>query len=124
MKKSTRRRRTKPRVGPSLIRGLTEFRDALRDDQPIEKRFTVRTVILNLEPGAYGPAELRAIRTRFETSQGVFAQLIGVSVKTVQSWEQGSPVPAIARRLLDVMLAEPAPWQRMLQQAATVRKAS
>jgi putative transcriptional regulator len=43
----------------------------------------------------------------------VFAQLLGVSVKTVRGWEQGlkPPVP-IARRFMDELNISPDHWRR------------
>jgi hypothetical protein len=41
-------------------------------------------------------------------SQGVFARLLNVSVKTVQSWEQGERKPShAALRLLQVLAEQP-----------------
>jgi len=47
------------------------------------------------------PADVRAIRLRLGKSQSEFALMIGVSVSTLQNWEQGrrTPVgPAIDRK--------------------------
>jgi putative transcriptional regulator len=57
------------------------------------------------------PPELRApdvhrLRRRLRMSQGVFARLLNVSLKTVQSWEQGERNPSQAARRLLQMLAE------------------
>ena len=40
-----------------------------------------------------GPSGIRAIRERTTLSQSEFASLIGVSVKTLQNWEQGRRRP-------------------------------
>ena len=41
-------------------------------------------------------------------SQGIFAQVLNVSVKTLQSWEQGVRVPSDAsRRLIQVFAERP-----------------
>ena len=37
-------------VASEIIDGLTELRDTLRQEKPIEERFTVRTVELDLRP--------------------------------------------------------------------------
>lgn len=48
------------------------------------------------------------IRSQSEMSQQVFAQMLNVSAKTVQSWEQGVRRPSDAsRRLLQVFCEEP-----------------
>lgn len=48
------------------------------------------------------------IRSQIAMSQQVFAQMLNVSAKTVQSWEQGVRSPSDAsRRLLQVFCEEP-----------------
>jgi len=72
-----------------------------------DNRFTVRTIRV-AEPGVYRPNKLRAVRKELGVSQAVFAQLLGVSQVLVRSWERGAREPApIARRLLDVLRANP-----------------
>ena len=41
----------------------------------------------------FGPADIRAIRDRLALSQSEFASMIGVSVATLQNWEQGRRRP-------------------------------
>jgi len=107
-------------VGEEIIAGLQIFRDALRKGKKIEKEFTVRTVDLNLEPAEYDAEDVLVVRSMLGASQAVFAALLGVSAKTVQSWEQGKQVPKpIARRLLDVIREDPEPWIKKLSEAAT-----
>lgn len=51
----------------------------------------------------FKPADVRAIRQRLGKSQSEFALMIGVSVSTLQNWEQGRRVPeGPARALLKV----------------------
>src|ERR1700730_13527637 len=88
--------------GERLIRGLTELRDALKAGEPLERRFTVRTVELPDDPTRLDAASVLALRQRLGTSQVVFAKLVGVSTILVQSWEQGKRKPSpLACRLLD-----------------------
>jgi DNA-binding transcriptional regulator YiaG len=47
----------------------------------------------------------------------VFAQLLAVTPKTLQGWEQGKPAPRIARRLLDLIDQNPTPWTDLLRAA-------
>lgn len=55
-----------------------------------------------------GPASVRAIRERTNLSQSEFATLIGVSIKTVQNWEQQRRRPAgPAAALLRILQHEP-----------------
>lgn len=68
---------------------------------------TVREVEIP-DPAAYGPTEVRATRKRLSVSVAVFAQLLGVSAKLVEHWEQGRRAPApLAARLLDRINADP-----------------
>ena len=47
--------------------------------------------------------EIKRIRSRLELSQSEFAELIDVSVRTLQDWEQGRHKPnAAAARLLEL----------------------
>lgn len=54
------------------------------------------------------PVDVRAIRRRLRKSQTEFAHMIGVSVATLQNWEQGRRRPeGPARALLKVAAANP-----------------
>ena len=56
----------------------------------------------------FDPADVKAIRARLKKSQSEFAAMIGVSVSTLQNWEQGRRVPeGPARALLRVAAAKP-----------------
>ncbi|MBI3408554.1 MAG: helix-turn-helix domain-containing protein [Planctomycetes bacterium] len=57
----------------------------------------------------FAPVNVRAIRLRLEKTQSEFARMIGVSVATLQNWEQGRRKPeGPARALLKVAAANPA----------------
>ena len=64
-----------------------------------------------LKPGRvteFRPDDVRAIRTKLDKSQAEFALMIGVSVATLQSWEQGRRQPVgPARALLRVAARSP-----------------
>ncbi len=64
-----------------------------------------------LAPGRtfeFSPLDVKAIRSRLQKSQREFAQMIGVSVATLQNWEQGRRKPeGPARALLQVALYKP-----------------
>ena len=49
----------------------------------------VTEVVVPAPPQLYNAEDVRRIRTRLHMSQNGFAQLLQVSSKTVQSWEQG-----------------------------------
>ncbi|MBK8753192.1 MAG: helix-turn-helix domain-containing protein [Candidatus Competibacteraceae bacterium] len=64
-----------------------------------------------LEPGrvtSVAELQVRAIREKTGLSQSRFAQLIGVSKRTLENWEQGRRRPAgPARALLKIVSATP-----------------
>ena len=54
------------------------------------------------------PADIKAIRSQLHKSQSEFAMMIGVSVSTLQNWEQGRRKPrGPARALLRVFDKNP-----------------
>ena len=54
------------------------------------------------------PVDVKAIRQRLAKSQSEFARMIGVSVSTLQNWEQGRRRPeGPARALLKVAAENP-----------------
>jgi putative transcriptional regulator len=56
----------------------------------------------------FRPADIRGIRLTLGKSQTEFALMIGVSVATLQNWEQGRRVPeGPARALLKVAAENP-----------------
>jgi putative transcriptional regulator len=57
----------------------------------------------------FNPADVRAIRKKLDKSQSEFALMIGVSVATLQNWEQGRRIPeGPARALLKIAAENPA----------------
>ena len=56
----------------------------------------------------FEPQDVRGIREKLHKSQSEFAQMIGVSVATLQNWEQGRRQPrGPARALLQVASKSP-----------------
>ena len=56
----------------------------------------------------FSPADIKAIRKKLNKSQSEFALMIGVSVSTLQNWEQGRRQPeGPARALLKVATENP-----------------
>ena len=49
------------------------------------------------------PPNVRSIRRRFSASQSGFAKMLGVSVDTIQNWEQGRCYPTDPARVLLVV---------------------
>jgi putative transcriptional regulator len=100
-------------LGTRMIASLQEVVDAIKAGEVIEKRFTVRTAATVPEPGRYDAREVKLLRASLAMSQAVFAQIMGVSVDLVQSWEHGTRKPApIARRLLDEVGRNRTYWLR------------
>lgn len=120
----TTRRTPRPGAGTEIIRGLTGLRDALAEGKSLPERFTMRTFRIRLEPGEWSARDVAELRDRLRVSQGVLATLLGASVKTVQSWEQGHRPPPMARRLLDLIDSDPKPWLRMLRDAADANRSA
>jgi putative transcriptional regulator len=66
-------------------------------------------------PPTLQAGEVVQLRQQLKMSQGVFAQMLNVSTKTVQSWEQGERQPSqAALRLLQILSAKPAMVCRIL----------
>lgn len=69
---------------------------------------TLRTVTIPEEPPEIDAETLAALRKQAAMSQTVFAKLLNVSPKTLQSWEQGVRRPSDAsRRLIQVFSTHP-----------------
>jgi putative transcriptional regulator len=59
-------------------------------------------------PPAYGPEQIRSIRSSMELSQPVFAAALNVSPETIRAWEQGKRQPdGPTLRLLEVAQQHP-----------------
>jgi putative transcriptional regulator len=116
MKKSKRR----SSLGDEMVAGMSAFCDAIESGEPLEKRFTIRTVRLQLQPKPYRPEDVKHVRARLNASQALLAQFLGISVKTLRSWEQGTrPVPRIACRYLDDIVAYPELWRQRVRLATS-----
>ncbi len=103
-------------VDAEILGALAEFRDALKEGVPVEKKLTVRTVHLDLCPRDYLPEDVKNLRRSFNLSQALFALILGVSVKTVRSWEQGRKKPSsVASRFMDEMAKNPDHWRERIR---------
>ncbi len=82
-----------------LKRGLEDIRD--RPDTL--KRYKFKAI------------DIKAVRKQFEMSQSEMAMFLGISVDTLQNWEQGRRTPqGAAQTLLRVMQNEPTAVMRAL----------
>jgi putative transcriptional regulator len=85
-----------------LQQGLTEGIQQARGE------LALRTTVLPGLPPEITPEELTALRIKIDMSQAVFARVLSVSTKTVQSWEQGTRKPSpSSRRLIQVIHENP-----------------
>lgn len=86
------------RLRQSLEEGIAHSRDEL----------TLRTVEVPDDPPEIDGGTLAALRHEAAMSQRVFARLLSVSHKTLQSWEQGTRSPSDASlRLIQVFSEHP-----------------
>ena len=113
-KKKGNHLRGKP-AGQRILESLMEIHNALASGRPLSATLTVREVEV-AEPSSHDALSVQRIRAALQASQGVFAQLLGVSTKLVQSWEIGTRTPSpLARRLLDEMKRDPKRWRTFVQ---------
>lgn len=71
-----------------------------------EGKITLKSEIIEIPepPEEYGPKEIKGIRAKGNYSQGIFAKILNVSLKTVQAWESGERNPNhAALRLLEII---------------------
>ena len=104
-----------------LIAGLGGLVDDLKSGKPIAKKYNYRRIVLDLAPKTYGPTQIRAIRKLLRISQGLFAQFLGVSIKTVRAWEQGKPPSEMACRFMDEIGRNPDYWRKRLAESAGIK---
>lgn len=103
---------------------LQGFVDALERDEEFSETFNCRTIVLDLQPTEYKPSRVVKIRKQLGASQPVFAQFLGVSVKTIRAWEQGvNPPNDMACRFLDEINRNIAYWKKRLKDSVKVRTA-
>ena len=98
MSKSAKRPALFERLRAGLEEGIQFARDEL----------TLRTTEVPARPPDLRGQEVLRLRQQLKMSQDVFARMLNVSSKTVQSWEQGERRPArAALRLLQILAALP-----------------
>lgn len=69
-------------------------------------KLTLRSELIEIPepPASYKARDVKRIRKSGPYSQGIFAKILNVSIKTVQSWESGERVPShAALRLLEIV---------------------
>ncbi|MGO9466972.1 MAG: helix-turn-helix domain-containing protein [Isosphaeraceae bacterium] len=93
---------------PLFERLKTDLEEAIRH---AKGEITLKTTTLEMpdRPPEVGAEELANLRLASGMSQAVFARMLNVSAKTVQSWEQGKRKPSqAALRLIQVFRHNPA----------------
>ena len=99
-------KRTAKEAEAMIIAGLKEAVAIHRGEaKPVRQRLrttTARNAHIT-PPPAFDAKRVVAVRTSLEVSQPVFAQVLNVSPKLVQAWEQGARKPnGASQRLLQV----------------------
>lgn len=90
-------------VFDEIKKGLTEAIDYEKGKIP------AKVTVLSVEPVThFEPSEIKKIRNKTGLTQKMFAKYMGVSVKTVESWESGRNHPeGAACRLLSITEENP-----------------
>lgn len=90
-------------VYESIIKGLNEAVDYENG------KLTARTTKCTVNPAPeFDAKQIRDARLSLGMTQTTFAQVMGVSIKTVEAWEAGTNKPVgAARRLLSMLQADP-----------------
>lgn len=84
----------------NIVKGLNE---AIEYEKGHRKNTRTRTIFIPELPD-YRASKVRDIRNRCGLTQKLFAELLGVSQKTVEAWESGRNVPhGPAQRFLSVL---------------------
>lgn len=90
-------------VYESILQGLNEAVEYQKG------KIDARTAKCTVNPAPeFDADEIKEIRLSFGMTQMTFAEVMGVSVKTVEAWEAGTNKPiGSARRFLSVIKADP-----------------
>jgi putative transcriptional regulator len=120
--KVQRRAAISPKVA-AMVADLEGVCATLRDGIPLEERYTVRRVKIDLDPKPYPPADVRHVRDALGMSQVIFARFLGVDASTVRTWEQGVRPPSpMARRFLAEIEASPEHWKGRVAAVVQVKE--
>ena len=86
----------------TVLADLKQFREDLRTDRGA----ALDAYRSRVQPG--DPAAPRAVRELLEMDPAPFAAFLGVSARTVRTWERGESEPGgVARRFLEEIAADP-----------------
>lgn len=83
---------------------LKEGLEDILEHQHGKKKLKARTVEIPEPAASYTPKQIKRIRESLHYPQGIFAQFLNVSPRTVESWESGRRSPNhSALRLLEII---------------------
>ena len=78
-----------------LIKSADSMMEALRKTGTVsDLRYNEYKAFRVSEPKQYTAVQIKKIRKKAHCSQSVFAEVICVSAKTIQNWEQGIKTPS------------------------------
>lgn len=100
-----------------LLQSIREGGAILRGEMEPSRRYTIQELL--------GPERFAIWEARHRSglTQAAFAQLLGVSLRTLQQWEQGRRNPSgAARILIHVMAAEPETIIKTMARVNAVRE--
>ena len=88
-----------------------------------QEQINFKIADLDLEPGKYDGKKVKATRKLLGASQSVFAQFLGVSVRSVRAWEAGrkGPLDSVAR-FMDEIRHNPEYMRQRLRESVSIRK--
>jgi len=110
-------------IGQEIIEGLTELLDVLRSGEPLESRFIVHDVEPPAPTADARPGDdVRKLREEvLKVAPETFARFLGVSPRTLRSWEDGTRAASpVARRFLEEIAADPRHWRSRMKKAGEV----
>ncbi|MCL2053970.1 MAG: helix-turn-helix domain-containing protein [Oscillospiraceae bacterium] len=95
-------------ISESIMKGLQEMLDHAKGKIELRSHYAAA-----VPPQVFTADEIRNIRDKLNMSQGFFAEVIGVSKKTVESWEYGRGKPnGAALRILSIADKDPEALER------------
>ena len=79
----------------SMIEGLTDLLEFAKGDSKKARVRIIEQVNLRVKPlNRYSKEEIKSIRLKHNLTMQTFADCLGVSRKTVESWERGDNTPS------------------------------
>ncbi len=97
MKTITQKKNAKKTMSDEAFAELElSLKQALAYENGQQEGFRVTKKAIPLAPKQRSKTAIVDLRSRLQCSQSIFAQLLNVSVKTVQAWEQGAREPSDA----------------------------